>query len=96
MLEILDPIEKYVIKLLAKHKLRATKMLTIDLLLWILFGLLYLFHLVSLISQKLQTNKKDDVDMREALNPIKLVFGTSIIAIVIILLIYLWKFYIVL
>mgnify|MGYP001274806909 CR=1 FL=1 len=100
MLKILDPIEKYVIKLLDKHKIKATKMLTIDLLLWILFGLLYLFHLGSLISQKIQIdNQKEtnkNINFNDALNPIKLVFGTSLITIIIVMLVYIWKFIIVL
>tara|TARA_Y100000389_G_scaffold202139_1_gene246650 strand:- start:1586 stop:1870 length:285 start_codon:yes stop_codon:yes gene_type:complete len=91
---MLDRVEKIVEYVLTKHKIRCTKLLAIDSLLWLGFGLIYLFYLIkSLYSDESSTDedsKKDD--LTPMLNPIKIVAGVSLFSVILIVCLYYWRF----
>ena len=87
---MLDKVEKIVKYVLTKHKIRCTRLLAIDSLLWLGFGVIYFFYIIKDLYSGTDDKKDDKKD--DKLNPIKIVAGVSIFSIICVVGLYYWRF----
>ena len=89
---MLSKVEKVIGSILTKHNIPCIKLLAIDSLMWLGFGLIYFFYICKSVYSRITSTKEKDNDLADTLNPIKIVAGVSVFAVVCVICLYLWRF----
>jgi len=89
---MLDRIEKTIQHILTKHNIPCIKLLAIDSLIWFGIGLIYFYYLCESLYLRIISKEEKDNNLADTLNPIKIVAGVSVFAVVCVICLYLWRF----